>query len=123
MSNIFTLLVAIALTVSAQLLLKQGTQTLGDVQMSPEGIMHIVVQIFKNIYLFGGLFLLGISFLLWIWLISKMHLNILYPVTVSLQLVLLAIGAWFWFGETLTLPQLVGMLVIITGIFLVSYTA
>lgn len=121
--NLVVLAVAVVFTVLAQLLIKRGVQSLGEVGASLEGLVQIFIQVFKDIYLFGGLFLLGISFLLWIWLVSKIQLNILYPVTVSMQLVLLALGSWLWFHETLTLTQFAGMLVIIAGIFLLSWTA
>ena len=121
--NIVVLAVAVVLTVLAQLFLKRGVESLGEVDASLQGMVQIGIQIFKDLYLFGGLFLLGVSFLLWIWLVSKIQLNILYPVTVSMQLVLLALGSWLWFHETLTLTQFVGMAVIIFGIFLLSWTA
>jgi len=121
--NIVVLAVAVVLTVLAQLFLKRGVESLGEVDASLQGMVQIGIQIFKDLYLFGGLFLLGVSFLLWIWLVSKIQLNILYPVTVSMQLVLLALGSWLWFHETLTLTQFVGMAVIIFGIFLLAWTA
>ena len=106
--------------VAAQLLLKRGVETLGNVDFSVNGFWFIFLQIFKNVYLFSGLFLLGVSLLLWIWVISKIQLHLLYPAAVSLQLVLLVIGSWLWFNETLVPSQIIGILVIIAGIFLLS---
>ena len=123
MANYLMLFVAIVLTVAAQLLLKRGVANMGDIQLSVGGLTFIVVEIFRNLYLFFGLFLLGLTFLLWIWLVSKVQLNILYPITVSGQLALLALGSWLWFNEVLTPMQLLGMAIIIVGIFLLSWAA
>lgn len=123
MLNYAVLFLAISLTVTAQLLIKKGVEALTDLGLSPTGLVHIVMEIFRNIYLFAGLFVLGFTFLLWIWLVSKMQLNILYPITVSSQIALLALGSWFVFGESVTTQQLIGMAVIVGGIFLLTYSS
>lgn len=123
MLNAVIWIAAIAFTVLAQILLKRGVQELGEIHFSLETLTTIFLGLFKNIYLFSGAALFGVSLILWIWLVSKMQLNILYPITVSIEVTLVAIATWFLFNETLTPPQILGMGAVVAGIFLLSWHA
>jgi len=119
MLSMFLLLVAsVLVTVCAQLLIKKGTLALGDLQFSFSNILSLIPKILQNVWLMVGLFFFGVAFLLWIFILSKFQLNIAYPVVVSLNLCLIAVVSWFLFKESLSLIQILGIVVVVMGIFL-----
>lgn len=122
MPQIFLMLVASVLTtVSAQLCLKKGVAGLGDLNFSFSNIFSLIFRILQNGWLIAGLFFLGISFLIWIFVLSKFQLNVIYPVMVSLNFSLITVASWFLFKEYLSFVQILGIAVIIFGTFLVLF--
>jgi drug/metabolite transporter (DMT)-like permease len=67
-----------------------------------------------------ALVLYGLSFVIWVWLLSKSPLSILYPIALSMNVVVALLSARWFLGETLTLTHMLGIGVIIIGIFLVA---
>ncbi|MAF42789.1 MAG: transporter [Parcubacteria group bacterium] len=119
--TILILIGSVLTTVSAQLLLKKGVLTLGNQEFSLVNFFAIIPKVFQNIWLLFGIFFFGISFFLWIFILSKMQLNIAYPIVISLNFTLITIGSWIFFKEYLSIIQILGIIVIIFGIFLVLY--
>jgi len=119
--NYTILFIVVILTVAAQLLIKQGVTSLGEISFSVQGMVGLTFSIFKNLYILSGLIASCVTFVLWVWLVSKIQLNILYPVTVSAQLVFLAVSSWLLFKESLSLIQIVGIAGMLYGIFLLLY--
>jgi multidrug transporter EmrE-like cation transporter len=119
MTQIFLLVaVSILTTVGAHLCFKQGVLKMGSLDFSFANIFALITQILQNFWVLFGIVLFGISFLLWLFIISKLQLNIIYPVVISLEVSLVTVGSWFLFREYLTLWQVLGIAVILAGIFL-----
>ena len=117
MINVFLiLLISIFTTVGAQLCLKKGVLGLGNLDFS---FFYLVSRIFQDPWLIGGIVLFAISFFLWIFVLSKLQLNVAYPIAISLNLSFIAIASWFLFKEHLSFPQILGIVTIICGTFLV----
>ena len=104
------LIIPIFATVGAQLCLKKGVLGLGGLNFSFSNIFSLIPRIF--------LVLFGISFLVYLFALSKFQLNIVYPVLVSAGIVLIALASWALFKESLSLLQVLGIILIIFGIFL-----
>lgn len=109
---------AILSAVFAQLLLKKGVLKLGVLDFSIQGLLGLIPRILQNVWLLGGLFLLGVAFLLWLFVISKIKLNVAYPVVASLTIGLISLFSWLLFKEHLGLIQILGIALIIFGILL-----
>lgn len=121
MPKIFLVLIAsILTTVSAQLLLKKGVQALGNLNFSFSfsGISSFIFRILQSGWLMSGLALFGISFLIWIFILSKFQLNVAYPIVVSINFFLIAVASWFLFKEYLVVRQILGIAFIALGVFL-----
>jgi multidrug transporter EmrE-like cation transporter len=112
------LVISIFFTVGAQLCLKKGVLNLGTLDISINSILNLIPRIFQNIWLMVGLFLFGIGFLLWLFVISKIKLNTAYPIATSLSFSLVVLFSWLFFKEHLLPIQILGIAVIIFGIFL-----
>jgi small multidrug resistance pump len=75
---------------------------------------------------FGYLSLIGIlcygcSFLLWLWIMKKYELSVIYPVMNALVIVLTAVFGMLVLGERVSLLKLVGIGLILGGVLCVGF--
>ncbi len=103
----------------AQLLLKKGMLITGPLDVSFANLGQLFFTLIKNGYLWAGGSMLIISFSLWLYLISRINLNVIYAVSASLTLIAVVVISFFLFKENLNFLQIVGIFVIVIGIFLV----
>ncbi len=113
------LAVATVTTASAQLCFKRGMLKIGELDFSPSNIVSLIVRAIHSGWLIGGVLLMIVSFLLWLFILSRLQINIAYPITIGLQTVLIAVASWFLFKEYLAFYQVLGIAIVILGIFLI----
>ena len=113
------MVIEILLATSAQLLLREGAMKLGHDELT----FAIALEPFRNGYVLAGLVLHALSFFLYVFILSKLQLNVLYPIATGATIVLVAGFSVFFFRESLTVPQGAGMLAIVVGIALVYLTS
>ena len=121
MQLFFLVAVDIIALAIAQLLLKKGVLLLGMMDFSLVNLGNLILAVFKNFYILGGLFLMGVGFMFWLFILSKINLNIIYPISSSLTLVAVIIGSFLLFKENLGLLHVVGTAFIVLGIFLILH--
>jgi multidrug transporter EmrE-like cation transporter len=117
-SALIGLIIASLATVASQTLFKHAT----TVVTVPEG-SSFAMRFWQLLWLPSfevALLLYGLSFVVWVWLLSKSPLSILYPVALSMNVVFAIVAARWFLGESLTLIHGIGIAVIIVGIFLVA---
>lgn len=112
------LLISIFTAAAAQFCFKRGVLVLGELEFSVVKMFGLIPRILQNGWLAGGLVLFGASFLVWLFALSKFPLNIAYPIVVAVQIVILAIVGMLFLKEALSLWQMLGIVLIIIGIFL-----
>ena len=117
--TIILVISSILATVGAHLCFKQGVVKLGEISFSFSRIFSLIWQVISSAWLLSGMVLFGFSFLLWVVIISKVQLNIIYPIVIGLEVSLVAIGSWLIFKEFLNVWQVIGIVVILLGIFLI----
>ncbi len=117
-STILALLVSIVTASTAQFFLKKGVLNLTDLELSFSGLLKLFISVFQNKWLFLGASLFIFSFVFYLFVLSKLQLNLAYPVMVSAGIVLVAIGSWAFFQEQVSQWQILGIFLIIFGIFL-----
>jgi len=110
---------AILTAVLSQLLFKQGVSELGNMKFSVSNTGLMIANVFRNPFLLTGLFFYGISFILWLFVLSKIKLSVVYPIT-SMNFVLVIIASYYLFDEKLSLFQYAGILLIIVGVLALS---
>ena len=114
----YTLLAAsILLAVVGQLLMKKGMLVFGAFPVRQ--LLYKIIPIFLNPYVFLGLAFFGLSAILWLVVLSRLELSLVYPM-VSVAYILVALFSWFLFKENVTLVRWLGILVIVLGVFLIS---
>ena len=111
----FLFLLDIILTVSAQLFLRVGAERLGSSNLS----LWILAEPLKNIFLFAGLSLYAVSFFLYMFILSRLQLHVVYPITVGATLILITLASHLLLREAVTTIQIVGIATILIGVILV----
>lgn len=104
----------------AQLFFKKGILALGRLDFSLASLSSLIPRILQSGWLLSGIGLFGISFLAYLFVLSKYPLNVVYPIFVSSGVIIISLASWFLFKETLTLLQILGIVFIIFGIFLLA---
>jgi multidrug transporter EmrE-like cation transporter len=116
----FTLVLSgVLLNAAAQLLLKAGTNSVGQFAFSRENILPVGWQLATEPHIVGGLTCYVISVVVWIMALSRVEVSIAYPM-LSIGYVVNALGAWHFFGEAVSPTRLMGIGVIILGVYLVA---
>jgi len=119
MKPISLLLVSVFLGAIGQLCAKKGVMNIGQVYLNPSKIVGITFKFFSNPLILIGLFAYLIGSVIWLTALSRTELSFAYPF-VSLTYVLVFIGSWFFFGESINLLRCLGLVLIICGVFFIS---
>ncbi len=116
----FTLIIAgVLLNAVAQLLLKAGTNAVGQFDFHASNIVPIGLKLGLQPYILGGMACYAISLVIWIMALSRVPVSVAYPM-LSIGYVVNAFVAWQWFGEALAAQKLLGIGFIIVGVVLVT---
>lgn len=67
-----------------------------------------------------GAFFYGVSFLLWVYILSKTPATYAFPLTIGISLAVTTIGAVVLFGERLAPLQIVGMILLLVAVSLIG---
>ena len=102
------ILTGVLLNAGAQLLLKAGTNA-----------MPLGIGLALEPHILGGLACYVVSVVVWIVALSRVPVSIAYPM-LSIGYVVNAIAAYYLFGEAVSATRLVGIGVIILGVFIVA---
>lgn len=113
------ILAGVFLNAVAQLLLKAGVNNVGTFAYSAENIVPIGLKLATQWPIIGGLTCYVISVVVWILGLSRVDVSIAYPM-LSLGYVLNAFGAWWLFGESMTLQRVAGIGIIIVGVYVLA---
>lgn len=117
--DILAIFISVFLAVVGQLLLKTGMLRVGKFSFNISTLVHQYTRILLNPFVIAGLFAFFISMLVWLYVLSRMELSFAYPF-VALNYVLILLGSYFLFKETITLHKMIGVVVIVIGVYLIS---
>ena len=116
----FSLVLAgVLLNAAAQLLLKAGTNRIGEFAFTVDNVLPVGAKIAASPHILGGLACYVVSVVVWILALSRVPVSIAYPM-LSIGYIVNAAAAWMLFGESLTAQKLVGIGFIIVGVWLVA---
>jgi drug/metabolite transporter (DMT)-like permease len=94
-----------------QLLLKMAAVNLANANATGFWFMGLRI----NAFLFCGIFVLGASTLLWIWVLRAMPLSVAYPI-MALAFVIVPVLSFYLLGEPLTWRLMAGSALIGLGL-------
>lgn len=111
MSSVILIAAYILFTVSGILLMKIGTGK--GLALS---LAHGNFKLEFNVILLCGILCYVISFILYIFLISKYNLSYIVPLTTSIVYILIFIVSLSVFKEAVTVTNIIGFLLVIAGV-------
>ena len=113
------LMTGVLLNAAAQLLLKAGTNAVGQFEFSAQNILPVGMKLAFEPHIAGGLACYVVSVAVWIVGLSRVPVSVAYPM-LSVGYIVNAVAAWYLFGESLTAQKLAGIAFIVCGVFLVA---
>lgn len=108
------LLLAIALGVAGQILMKLGLNRLGE-RPSPV----VVLKAILTPLILGGFVCYGVSSLFYLQALSRMPLSYAYPM-IALSYVGVVVASWRLLGEEINATRIAGLAVIIVGVVILA---
>jgi multidrug transporter EmrE-like cation transporter len=121
--SLFLVFLSAGITVAANLLVRMGVLRSGG--FVPQNFGHILEglgRLIRQPTFDIGMILYGLASLLWFRIVSSEQLTIAYPILVSLTFLMVTVGGYFLFRESISPLKVAGMMTIVVGIALVSYS-
>lgn len=118
--NFAVIVVGVLLNATAQLLIKAGTAKFSELISS--NFVVTAIRIVFQPQIFAGLMCYVVSVGIWIFVLSRVPVSIAYPM-LSIGYVVSAFAGFMLFGESLSALKLIGISVIIIGVYLVAQSA
>jgi multidrug transporter EmrE-like cation transporter len=112
-------LTGVILNAAAQLLLKAGTNAVGRFEFSAANAVPVGLKLALEPHILGGMACYVVSVVIWIMALSRVEVSIAYPM-LSIGYILNALAAWYLFGEAVSPTRLVGIGIIIVGVYVVA---
>jgi drug/metabolite transporter (DMT)-like permease len=118
----FIILATVFMSACAQLLLKLGMNKVeANGGLLDNGVLSLVQAIFSPL-VFSGIFIYGLSVLVWLWVLSKVDLSIAYPF-VGVSFIFTLLFGIFLLDESLNVYKIIGTLMIAAGCFFIVKSA
>lgn len=112
------IIISVILGAFGQILVKIGAKNL-ELDFSPEHLLRSLGAIMQNFPVMAGLFLYGVSFILWIKVLSKTELSYAYPF-VSLGYIFIMAFSVMVFKESISFYRVLGTVLVIVGVIFIS---
>ncbi|MEO8611087.1 MAG: hypothetical protein ABI690_24540 [Chloroflexota bacterium] len=115
LQSIGLVLASVACGAVGQLTLKAGMNSLGPLELT----LNTLVSMATSPLLLVGIAIFGVSTLLWLLALMKADLSFAYPF-LSLTYIAVLVGGAVLFQEKVTVPRVVGFIVIVSGVLIVA---
>lgn len=116
MSTPLVVLIAILAGAIGNTLVKVGSAQVPPFSLEPS----VILKLISNPALMGGVFLLVASFPLYAAALQRLPLSTAFPLITSLTFVIAALLSWFFLKESLTLTNILGILLLIASLWLIA---
>jgi multidrug transporter EmrE-like cation transporter len=117
---IFSLIIlGVLLNTAAQLALKAGMGQIGQFEFSVANVVPIGLKVIGNLPIISGLTMYVVSVAVWLLVLSRVQVSYAYPM-LSIGYVVNALAANYLFGEPLSSMRVLGIFIIIAGVYLVA---
>lgn len=120
MSFVQLLAISVIFNSTANMLLKGGVEKLGGLTLSKAHIFADLFRAATNPFIICGLILYGLSFIVWLRVLSTNDLSRVYPIFVTFVFILTTIGSARLFGEHISSIRIAGLAITIVGIYLIA---
>lgn len=108
------------MTVASNLMIRSGLDQAGGFADHFTDIPTALLRLIKQPIFDLGLLLYGLAALIWFRVVASEPLSSAYPLLVSLTFILVTIGASIIFHELLSWRKVIGLAIILFGIFMIG---
>lgn len=115
----FLVFCTVFLTVCGQFIIKWQVLRAGIFPATPEEKLRFILQLLLNPWVIGTFVAAFLASITWMLAMTKLPLSHAYPMTAS-TFVLVVLGSAIAFSEPITLLKLIGLALIVAGIFVGS---
>lgn len=113
------LIVALIFNASANILIKIGAVRLGEIRgMS---VTDLMFKLATNYFLIIGLFCFVFNLLFYVIALTKINVSVAYPIMTTGGFLAISCFSFFYLKESITITQIIGIVLIVIGITLVAY--
>lgn len=95
---------------------------MGGFTLQLQSFIYDIFRLFTNVYIFLGLLLFSFATIIWLLVLSEVELSVAYPI-LSLGYVFGFIAGVVFFNESVSFIKILGLVLIVTGIVLISFSA
>jgi multidrug transporter EmrE-like cation transporter len=113
------ILTGVMLNAIAQLALKASVKEMGVIGLNFSSSFPAFLRLAFEPFLWVGLVCYGISVLVWILALSRVDVSIAYPM-LSMGYIVNALLAWQLFGEAMNPARIIGMSIILLGVYVLA---
>jgi len=113
------ILTGVLLNAAAQLLLKAGTNAVGHFDFHVENAIPVGWRLATEPHIMSGMLCYAVSLVVWIMALSRVPVSIAYPM-LSIGYVVNAAVAHYWLGEDVSFVRMLGIGVIVVGVYIVA---
>ena len=113
------IMLAVVFNTAAQLFLKVGMERIGEFVFSWSNAVPVFLQIIVNPWIVSGPAIYVGSMAVWLLVLSRAPVSMAYPMS-SIGYVTSAIAAYYLLSENLSPIRILGILVIIVGVFMIA---
>ena len=106
-----------------QIFIKLGMQQIGEITLTElkNNPLSLILSIITNVWVLMAAPLYTASFILWMYILSKLNLSFAYPF-LALSFVLVPLVSLFVFGENISTLRWAGIFVIFSGIVIIGFS-
>ena len=115
-------LVVALLTIAAMNLLIKAVARLMEAQQAGanQSLLSMAKMVLTNPWIIGGMICGILNFAAYTFALKKFPVSTAYPIMTSVSYVIVALGAMVWVSERLKTVQIVGMVLILAGVWMVA---
>lgn len=117
LNNFIIIFIGVLFNACAQLALKAGAKEITNYEFFNH--FFLILKNFFNIYIFLGLSFYLISVILWIIALSRVQVSIAYPMQ-SIGYIVVLLFSFYLFNEPITYNKIIGISIIIFGVYLLT---
>ena len=115
------LMLALSLNAAANLMMKFGVNRYNASGVTlAQGVGAVGTELATNWVLFLGLICFATNVIFYGFALGKIEIGVAYPIMFSGGVVIIALVAWRYLGETLSVTQWGGIALILAGVWLVA---
>ena len=119
--NFFQLLItSVFFNVTANILLKKGVKAFGGISGQKAKIIEELSKAAFSPFVIFGLFLYGLSFIIWLRVLTFNDLSRAYPIFATIVFLLTTAGSIVFLKENVSIIRVLGIIIMLVGIYIVA---